>query len=415
MEFYKRFRFVVCYLSIAVLFFSCNFFGSKHKRGDTKGGIVIWYVENETDDLVATQPLILNDKVYFLQDGQLKAYLIENGEYLWSTRLVQGVGVGYSRQIIASESKIFIDQGYDILGIDKSSGAIIWETDITSNGEEVSGIGSPIMSQDENYLYAGRKGYVVKLRKSDGQIVRKYPLDRLVPKGVVQGSTEPIISPFGDNILYVPTAYYNFSTGKFGGNIFAFEASTGKLIWGKHLKFKVPNPITEDPADSGFVHPPIEDIALTKLSIVALAGREVVVLNRFTGEARWFKYFRYDGFDVGLAVKNGSIYVVSLGSGPSHPPQAYRLDLQSGEIIWKTNVKYSNTSIPTVKNDRLYFVNSGGGAIWILDTKDGSVIYKKRPPDFKEDSFDVYISSLAVGEGYMVDVGSQAVYCLTVP
>lgn len=39
------------------------------------------------------------------------------------------------------------------------------------------------MSQDEQYLYAGRKGYVLKLRKSDGQIVQRYELDRMVPDG----------------------------------------------------------------------------------------------------------------------------------------------------------------------------------------------------------------------------------------
>lgn len=393
---------------------SCELFGGGNKKDEkVAGGEMVWKVENAEELTVSTQPAIEDGRVYVIQNANLRAFVLKTGKHLWSNQICDsGRDCDYTRKIILDEAKIYYDQGYDILAVDKTDGSLIWETDVTSNGDEVSGIGAPIMSQDENYLYAGRKGYVVKLRKSDGQIVRKYPLNRLVPEGVIQGSTEPIISPFGDNILYIPTAYYNFSTGKFGGNIFAFEAGTGELIWEKHLKFKVPNPITEEPADSGFVHPPIEDIALTESSIVALAGREVVVLNRFTGEIRWFKY---DGFDVGLAVKNGSIYAVSLGSGPSHPPQAYRLDLQTGEIIWHTNVEYSNTSIPTVKNGRLYFVNSGGGAIWVLDTKDGSVIYRELPPGFKNDNFDVYISSLAVGDGYMVDVGSQAVYCLTVP
>jgi hypothetical protein len=37
------------------------------------------------------------------------------------------------------------------------------------------------------------------------------------------------------------------------------------------------------------------------------------------------------------------------------------------------------------------------------------------PPGHKTDSYDIYISSLGVGEGYMVNVGSKAVYCLTIP
>ena len=80
-----------------------------------------------------------------------------------------------------------------------------------------------------------------------------------------------------------------------------------------------------------------------------------------------------------------------------------------------TVIRNSNTSIPTVQDGRLYFTNSGGGDIWVLDTRDGSVIYNKKPPGHSKDSFDVYISSLGVGEGYMVNVGSRAVYCLKVP
>lgn len=83
--------------------------------------------------------------------------------------------------------------------------------------------------------------------------------------------------------------------------------------------------------------------------------------------------------------------------------------------MWQRDIHFSNTSIPTVRNGRLYFNNSGGGGIWVLNTADGSVIYNQEPPGYDRDSYDVYISSLGVGEGYMVNVGSKAVYCLKVP
>src|SRR5699024_4152555 len=172
-------------------------------------------------------------------------------------------------------------------------------------------------------------------------------------------------------------------------------------------EYKIDNYLTEQKGDSLLVGPPIYDIALTESTIVALQGKAIVTFSREMGEINWFKNFPKSGFDVGLSVKNGSIYAASNGH------YAFRLDLQTGEVIWKRNIFYSNTSITTVKKSRLYFNNSGGGAIWVLDTKNGSIIYRELPPNYKHDSYDVYISSLAVGEGYMVNVGSKAVYCLT--
>lgn len=334
------------------------------------------------------------------------------GNKVWSEQINQIGSGAYSHTMLTYNEMLFIDQGFKIQAYSKMDGSIKWTTDVTKNTEEISGIGEPIMSQDELYLYAGRKEYVLKMRKSDGEIVQRYELDRLVPDGVIQGSTEPIISPFGDNILYVPASYYDRTTPgeeKFGANLFAFEAGTGELKWETRVEYKIDDFDTEQAGDSIIVSPPIYDIDITNSSIVALQGKAIVVLNRFTGKIRWFKNFPGSGFDVGLEVDGDNIYAASVGH------YAYRLDLLTGKVIWERDIIYSNTSIPTVENGRMYFNNSGGGGIWVLDIQDGSVIYNKPPPNYHNDSFDVYISSLGVGEGYMVNVGSKAVYCLKVP
>ena len=391
---------------------SCELFGGGGGDNGVNGGEVVWQLENQTDRLVSTQPLIENDRVYFLQDGYLKAYTIEEGKYVWSTQVAQTSAGDYSRKIIANNKMLFLDQGYNIKAFSKNNGFVLWNTRITDDGQEVAGIGSPIMSQDETYLYAGRREYVVKVRKSDGQIAGHYPLDRLVPEGVTQGSTEPIISPFGDGILYVPASYYDRTTPgeeEFGANMFAFEASTGKIIWQTRVEYAIDDTRTEMPGDSVIVSPPIYDIELTESYIVALQGRAVIALDRRTGQMRWYTNFPESGFDVGLAVQGNGVYAASVGSF------AHKLDLHTGEELWRQDIRFSNTSIPTVRNGRLYFNNSGGGGIWVLDTDDGSVIYNQNTPNYRQDNFDVYISSLGVGEGYMVNVGSKAVYCLKVP
>lgn len=410
MQFAKIITYIV---AINTLLSSCELFGGKEDENHVEGGEVVWRLENQQENLIGTKPLIKDGTVYFIQDGYLKAFTLEEGSKIWSTRIVrEGRNGGYSHAILESGNKLFLDQGFTIQAHSKSDGQIIWETWVTENAEEVSGIGEPIMSQDDRYLYGGRDGYALKVRKSDGKIMWRYPLDRLIPEGVTQGATEPIISPFGDNILYVPTHYYDRTTPgeeEFGANMFAFDASTGDILWQTRVEYKIDNHYTEQPGDSLVASPPIYDIEVTEFSIVALQGKSIVVLNRSDGKMKWFKNFPEGGFDVGLAVHDGSIYAASVGNF------AHRLNLQTGEEIWRRNIRYANTSIPTIQNGRIYFTNSGGGSIWVLDTTDGSIVYHNRPPNYNNDNFDVYISSLGVGEGYMVNVGSKAVYCLTVP
>ena len=170
---------------LAILLTSCELFGIGGSN-DEQGGEVVWRLENQQENLIGTKPLVEKNKAYFLQDGFLKAYRLEKGTKIWSKRIVQQGNGGYGHKIISSEGRLFLDQGFNIQAHRKSDGTVLWEKKVTDDAREVSGIGEPIMSQDEQHLYAGRKGYVLQLRKSDGQIVQRYSLDRLVPEGVMR-------------------------------------------------------------------------------------------------------------------------------------------------------------------------------------------------------------------------------------
>ena len=399
--------FITCMLLSTALLSSCELFGGRDT--DPDGGEVVWKVENQTDQLVGTQPLIEDGIVYFIQDTQLKAYTLKEGKRLWSINTGNG---NFSRAILSSENTLYLDEGFSIKAVSKASGRVLWNNPVTPDATEFSGMGAPVMSQDEEHLYAGRKGYALQVRKSDGAVTRRYPINRLVPEGVTQGATEPIISPFGDGVLYVPGTSFDRTTPgeeRYRGNLFAFEAATGELIWELPVEFLVDDYSTEQPGDSVLVSPPIYDIEVKESSIVLLQGKAIVSVDRAKGTINWVNNFFDSGFDVGLAVDEQAIYAASIGT------YAHKLDLTTGEELWRRDIFYSNTSIPTVQNNRLYFTNSGGGDIWVLDTSTGKTIYNKLPPGYKTDSYDIYLSSLGVGEGYMVNVGSKAVHCLTIP
>jgi outer membrane protein assembly factor BamB len=143
--------------------------------------------------------------------------------------------------------------------------------------------------------------------------------------------------------------------------------------------------------------------------VVFPAGQTIYALDRFTGEKRWETFFEEDAFDIGISIGKGMVYVGSLQQ------HVYALDLQTGEVLWQTYSPGSITTILTVKDGRVYFCNEAGGQLWVLDAKTGKVIWNGFPPEYEEDQDYYYLSPLAVGEGYMVNVGSRKMYGLTVP
>ena len=380
-------------------------------------GEVVWSVKNVNVLTVSTQPLIDQGRVFFEQDGYLKAYRLKEGTRLWQQQITTRKQLSYSRQFSHSKEAIYIYSGFEIRSYAKDSGSLLWTTFVTDDGSEVSGIGAPIMAQDELYLYASKRGELLQVQKSTGSIVQRITLDTLVNPGVVQGSTNPI-APANSTYLYVPTGYYDEQVNppKLGGNVIAYDRTNWEIAWAKEARFTIPldesqnNP---DP-DSASAVIPVQDISITSKYVIGLAGKVVFAYDRDTGEQIWYKqirdegwnFERFDGFDVGLATTEDAVYAVSLGGF------AYRLDIESGEVLWSTPIGSSHTSIPTVENGMLYFSNFGNGDLWVLDTDTGNVIFNAYPPGYQADDFDVYISSLGVGEGYMVNVGARAVYCL---
>jgi outer membrane protein assembly factor BamB len=88
----------------------------------------------------------------------------------------------------------------------------------------------------------------------------------------------------------------------------------------------------------------------------------------------------------------------------------------TGATIWKTKLRTGSINdILTVKDGKVYFCVGMGGEIFVLSANNGRLIWNGKPPEASRDRDASFISNLAVGEGYMVNVGSKKVYCLTSP
>lgn len=379
-----------------------------------KLGEIAWTIAHDEEQTTSVQPLIDGSNVFFYQDGYLKSAKLSNGEVNWSS-LVDGNGnAGSFRNLLSDEENIYLDRGFFFRAYNKKNGRLVWNTHYTNDGSAFSGLGGPRISQDEQHLYLPRKGRVLKVNKSSGGITWEFLLDRLVPESIshLQGATDPIAY---EDMLYVPTGYYDTLNVPvmIKGNMFAFNKHTGDLIWEREGPERVKPTDEFEATDSLLIESPFNDIEIFENYLVAAMGPSIILLDRLTGEILWHIPIKnrmfpdvpgyenaFGGVWVGLTVDETGIYLVTLDG------TARKLDWETGSEIWSVNIVYSNTSIPTIMDGKLYFNNSGGGGIWVIDAATGDVLFNSRPPEGS------YISSLGVGSGYMVNIGNLKVYSL---
>ena len=264
--------------------------------------------------------------------------------------------------------------------------------------------------QTAAHLFLPGIGEAVRLAKADGRVDLRIPLVQLPPDDVEQIAGSPAVSD--DGLLYVPTRFLEEGAAETDGRLLVYEAETGAYAWGFRIPTrKVPWP-KKNPGD------PLEPDSIWAGgggAAVTLSGDRVIVsaegsmyaLDRHTGELRWERILN-DGVWISkmLAVENGKVFVGSSNG------VAYALDLATGELAWSLDTPGFIDNM-LAKHGRLYFASAG--SVWVVEAETGEVIWHGTPPEYKRDDHYVYASPLAVGDDYMVNVGSYAIYALTVP
>jgi outer membrane protein assembly factor BamB len=352
-----------------------------------------------------TQPLIENNKVYVVSDTSCTAYNLKVGNILWR-RALGNVRVISALTIPHDEDKIFINHVDFVKAFRKSDGQLLWTTTL----EGLDWVHSKMIIGGSS-LYLGQLGKVIRLNKQSGQIDLTIPLDSLSPDTVFQQGRGVAVSE-SDKRLYVGTGYYIPGAPATSGNIFCFDAITGQCLWA----YRVPNRRVTlyTPSGTPFeveANRAVYGVEVGGELVVCTIGQEVLALNRFTGQVVWSRFFMDDAFCAGLTISGNRIYI-----GAQAEPGVHCLDLMTGATIWKTKLRTGSINdILTVKDGKVYFCVGMGGEIFVLSANNGRLIWNGKPPEASRDRDASFISNLAVGEGYMVNVGSKKVYCLTSP
>lgn len=345
---------------------------------------VIWS-KDVTRQLNLVQPVIEKGFTYVASDTTIKCFKLDNGTLIWESNLGLIPGSIASAKLLHSNNMLFLNHKNWVKAFDKANGDLIWETYF----ENFLPVNLQIMSQNSTSLIVGGQGEVIKISRTTGNIELRIQLNELIPSGYFQIAYSPFISE--DDFIYVPTGW---STGNgIKGNILCYSAVSGKYVWGYEI-------LTESDAESCTIKDSL---------IVFPSSSSIFALNRFTGKKIWQTTVSDDAFQESVTIEGETVYM-----GSHDKSRMYAFHLRTGSLKWKSKETESSIiTIITVKSNRVYFSNFA--AIYVLDAFNGSIIWKGFPPEYNQDKSYIYSSPVAVGEGYMVNVGSKKVYCLNDP
>jgi outer membrane protein assembly factor BamB len=141
--------------------------------------------------------------------------------------------------------------------------------------------------------------------------------------------------------------------GNWAGEVFAVEATGGKLKW----KFKTRGPVCY-----------AATVAHGRVGVGSADGT-FYAIDADSGRVAW-QYQTGDQIWTSPIVVDDTVY---FGSNDRY---CYALDMPSGDPIWKRELDTRMHGSPAAEGDRL-FVLSHGGILYALDRKSGAIVWKK--------------------------------------
>lgn len=344
--------------------------------------------------LAPTEPLVEDGRAFVAFNDQFSAFDLDDGDLLWTSDVHLPTGFT-AANILSDEHLVFLHDVTWIRAFDKRNGRTLWNTPISAEGA----LDIVPMARNSTHLFLGRRNEVVRVRKDTGALDARFDLRPLVPDGIEPSARWVKVSRDG-TLLYVAMGYYVPERLASDGFVLSLDATTGARRW----VFPVPQGTWTPPDGS----PQPINVSPYGLDVdddvvVFPGGQTVYALDRHTGAMRWSRYFPDDGFGAGATLAGDAVIV------GSQQERVFCLDRATGEERWRRTVRGSLFGPFTVQDGRVYFNSSLFGEVWILDLRDGAVVWTGEPPG------DNFRSPVGVGRDRMVVVGDENVYGLTLP
>jgi outer membrane protein assembly factor BamB len=155
------------------------------------------------------------------------------------------------------------------------------------------------------------------------------------------------------------------------GDVFCFEAATGKIVWSKNVQQETGVTVP----DWGFAGSPLVHEKLLVLNV----GDAGLALDQTTGGIVWKSANKNAGYSTPLPVRRGGQWLALLGNGTAYVAVGLSDGREAWRIRWLTEFGV-NASDPIVDGDRLFLATGygKGGALFNLGAGEPVPLWKRK-------------------------------------
>src|SRR5215469_2282805 len=366
-------------------------------------GQVLWKHQYNSPDYGPNGVTIANGRIYGVTQSGVFALDAATGRQDWyDTQLAQKANFDIAPQV--ANGKVFVASaltagGGIVYALDAGTGATVWsfQTVVDPVGQQLAatagGAWDPVLIGPDNSIYVGTGNPYLSLQEAETTPSRELYTDSIVKLSEATGKLEWYYQAFPDDFhdwdlqispIYTATASGRpvvLAAGK-GGLVFAFDATSGQLLWktsvGVHnghdnddqqalagtLQLTAPYTLlpgeaggveTNMAAADGVVYVPVVNVPTTYNSATSVTGTpdfthgtgELVALNLTTGKPLWTTSLPAPALG-GATVANDLVFTATLFG------EVVALSRQNGSIAWTAQLpSASNAPLAIVGNTLL--------------------------------------------------------------
>lgn len=294
-------------------------------------------------------PTINNNVVYAAgRNGQVKAIDLSTGKTNWNIDL--STTSFFSSQSALLSGGVSADDKYVYLGserakiytLDKNNGSIVWQKE--AKGEIVA---KPVAAEN-NVIVRTTNGYLEAFSQEDGSEIWQTNLE--VPSLTLRGQSTPAVA-YGAIIL-----------GDDSGHVNAYFAKDGQLIWQQRIS--QPSGSTEIAKLNDVDTTPIIEQGL--VYAIGYNGN-LAALDLSNGQTVWKKALSSTN---SFVIQQNHIFVVDQDDN------IYALAKNGGSVIWKqSDLLHRQLTTPVVYQDYIV-VGDFEGYLYLLDINSGEIVSK---------------------------------------
>jgi len=365
---------------------------------------VLWSVPVPGSAMNAVAPEVADGVAYVAAGRRVMAIGAETGAMLWTLPLDEPpIGVNRSlgaRNLVLDSARVYLAHFGDVVAVDRATGDLVWHTAIP----DFDGVDLQHLAENGRHLLVGGMEEAVRLRMSDGAVDLRLTVQ---PPGDVTADDAParVFHPAltDDGRIVLPT--YTRIPGQRAtvGEVRVYD-NGGNLTWSavtKRPRFPTPDGDGEYTAGGG-----VNGAHVRGTQVLYSTGQTIVARSLSDGRVAWRTVMRDHGFGTPPA-SDGRVVVIGSTTG-----RLFGLAAMDGQERWHRDVEGGMLVPPRFDSGMAYQIDDGYGVLYAVDAESGDVVWRRIPPEQRQDRDATYRTPPGIGESVLVVVGSKRIYGL---